>query len=85
MSSPLEASLSVLIMSIGSSAAVALGLSPNPNTNKLEKDREMARFNIDLLVVLQQKTKGNLSQEESGLLDQIVSDLQMKFVHFEKA
>lgn len=44
---------------IGSSAAVALGLSPNPNTNKLEKDREMARFNIDLLVVLRPKTKGN--------------------------
>ncbi|MBL7672030.1 MAG: DUF1844 domain-containing protein [Bdellovibrionaceae bacterium] len=84
MSSSLEASISVLVMSIGSSAAVSLGLSPNPQTGKIEKDREMARFNIDLLVVLQQKTKGNLSDDESGLLGNILSDLQMKFVQMEK-
>lgn len=84
MSSSLEASISVLVMSIGSSAAVSLGLSPNPQTGKIEKDREMARFNIDLLAVLQQKTKGNLSDDESGLLGNILSDLQMKFVQMEK-
>ncbi len=84
MNSPLEASISVLIMSIGSSAAVSLGLSPNPQTGKMDKDRDMARFNIDLLVVLQQKTKGNLSEDENGLLSNIVMDLQMKFVQMEK-
>jgi hypothetical protein len=70
MNSPLEASISVLIMSIGSSAAVSLGLSPNPQTGKMDKDRDMARFNIDLLVVLQQKTKGNLSDDEKRFLEQ---------------
>lgn len=85
MNSSLEASISVLIMSIGSSAAVSLGLSPNPQSGKIEKDRDMARFNIDLLVVLQQKTKGNLSEDENGLLSNIVSDLQMKFVQMEKS
>lgn len=85
MNSSLDASISVLIMSIGSSAAVSLGLSPNPQSGKLEKDIDMARFNIDLLVVLQQKTKGNLSPDEGALLDNIVSDLQMKFVQKEKS
>ena len=84
MNSPLEASISVLIMSIGSSAAVSLGLSPNPQTGKMDKDRDMARFNIDLLVILQQKTKGDLSEDENGLLSNIVMDLQMKFVQMEK-
>lgn len=76
----LQASFATLILSIGSSAAMALGLAPNPMTNKTEKDVKMAKFNIDLLKVLQDKTKSNLSKDEAMLLESMIHDLQMKFV-----
>ena len=76
----LEANLSTLILSIGSSAAMALGLAPNPANGKVEKDLKLARFNIDLLVLLKEKTKGNLTADEQRFMDAIVSDLQMKFI-----
>lgn len=76
----LEASFSILTMSIASSAAMALGLAPNPQTGEVSKDKNMARFNIDLLVMLQEKTKGNLNKEETQFLDSVINDLQLKFV-----
>lgn len=76
----LEASFSTLVLSIGSSAAMAIGLAPNPVTGKVEKDLNLARFNIDLLRMLREKTKGNLSTDEQSFLDSIVTDLQMKYV-----
>ncbi|MCC7404861.1 MAG: DUF1844 domain-containing protein [Bdellovibrionales bacterium] len=76
----LEASFSTLILSIASSAAMSLGLAPNPMNNKTEKNLEMARFNIDLLVVLQEKTKNNLADDEKNFLDSVIRDLQLKFI-----
>jgi hypothetical protein len=76
----LEASFSTLILSVGSSAAMALGMAPNPVDGKTEKDLNLARFNIDLLRMLREKTKGNLLADEQKFLDSIISDLQMKFV-----
>jgi hypothetical protein len=75
----MEASLSVLIMSIASSAVMAMGLAPD-HTGQISKDKNMARFNIDLLLVLQQKTKGNLTSDEVQFLDNLINDLQLKFV-----
>ena len=75
----LEANFSTLILSIGSSAAMALGLAPNPMTGATDKDLELARFNIDLLRMLRDKTKGNLSSDEQQFLESIVTDLQMKY------
>lgn len=76
----MEASFSVLIMSIGSSAAMAMGLTPDPQTGKTEVDKNLARFNIDLLALLKDKTKNNLTADEQSFLDAVTSDLQMKFV-----
>ncbi len=76
----IEASFSTLLMSIGSSAAIALGLSPDPTTGKTSTNKEVARFNIDLLKVLETKTKNNLSDEEASFLQHIISDLQLKYV-----
>lgn len=73
-------SFSTLVLSIGSSAAMAMGLAPNPATQKVEKDLDMARFHIDLLVLLKDKTKNNLDAEEQKFLDSMISDLQMRFV-----
>ncbi|MDZ4661849.1 MAG: DUF1844 domain-containing protein [Pseudomonadota bacterium] len=80
MNEEIQASFSTLILSIGSSAAMALGLAPNPSTGKIEKDKGMAKFNIDLLIVLQEKTKNNLSEEEKNFMSSLLSDLQMKFL-----
>jgi hypothetical protein len=76
----LEPTFSTLILSIGSSAAMALGLGPNPVSGKTEKDLDLARFNIDLLRMLRDKTKSNLTAEEQKFLESILTDLQMKFV-----
>ena len=80
-----EASFSTLVLSIGSSAAMALGLSPNPSTGVVEKDIKLARFNIDLLSVLQDKTRNNLNEEEKKFLDFMVSDLQMRFIQAQQS
>ncbi len=79
--SQMEASFSILAMSLASSAAIALGLAPNPQDGKTDKDKNMAKFNIDLLVMLKDKTKGNLSQDEQRFIDSVITDLQMKFVN----
>lgn len=80
MNEKLEASFSVLIMSVASSAIMAMGLAPNPQNGEVTKDKNMARFNIDLLLVLQEKTKGNLTGDEAKFLENLISDLQIKYV-----
>lgn len=80
----LEASFVTLSMSIASSAAISLGLAPDPNTNKIALNTEVARFNIDLLDMLREKTKGNLLKEENDFLERVVADLKLKFVEATK-
>jgi|GEM_PF-633745 len=76
----LEATLSLLFMSIASNAMMAMGLTADPQNSKSEIDKNMARFNIDLLVLLKEKTKNNLNTEETNLIEEILQDLQIKFV-----
>jgi hypothetical protein len=76
----LEATFSTLVISIASSAVVNLGLEKNPQTNKIEKNLPVAQYSIDLLVLLRDKTKNNLSDAEKNYLDAIIQDLQMKFI-----
>ena len=59
---------------------VLLGETPNPYTNKKEEDVEAVRNIIDILSMLEQKTKGNLSGEESQLLESVLYELRMKFM-----
>lgn len=79
-----EATFSVLVTSIASAAAMSLGIAPNPNTGKTEPDRAMAKFNIDLLTVLKEKTKNNLSEDEQHLINHLLQDLHLKFVQMNK-
>lgn len=76
----LEATFSTLVISIASSAIVNLGLEKNPQTNKIEKNLEMAQYSIDLLILLREKTKNNLTESEKNYLEAIIQDLQIKFV-----
>jgi hypothetical protein len=78
--SKLEADFNTLIISIASSVVLSLGLEKNPQTNQFEKNIDIARYNIDLLLILKEKTKGNLSTHEENYLNAIITDLQLKFV-----
>jgi hypothetical protein len=61
-------------------AMIFLGDVPNPVTNLIDRNLEQAKFIIDTLAVLREKTKGNLSAKESNLLNSSIYELQMKFV-----
>jgi hypothetical protein len=79
--SDLPVSFITVLMSFASAAVFALGLEKNPHTNQIEKDLDVARFNIDMLKLMKEKTKGNLTGEEAQFLDMAINDLQMKFVY----
>lgn len=69
-----------LVMMLATSAMQQMGKLVNPATQKAEMNLEGAQVTIDMLVMLQQKTKGNLDTEEQGLIDQSVSSLQLTYV-----
>ena len=80
----LPVTFSTLVLSLASSAVLAMGLEKNPQTQQVEKDLDLASFNIDMLKLLKDKTKNNLSSEEQQFLDSVVGDLQLKFVYVTK-
>jgi len=77
-------SFSDLVLSLAASAQIHLGVSTSPFSGKVEKDLPQAAQNIDLLGVLAEKTRGNLTQEEGQLLEAILADLRMRFVEESK-
>jgi hypothetical protein len=73
------------ILSIGSSVLVHLGDAPHPETGKpMEKNLPLAHQSIDILSMLQLKTRGNLNDEEAKLLDQLLLDLKLRYVEASK-
>ena len=70
-----------LVLSLGSSAIVHLGEAPDPTTGqKVPPDFDMAQQSIDLLAMLEEKTRGNLTEDERKFLDGMLFDLRMLFV-----
>ena len=75
-----EASFELLISTFVTEAMVALGQFPHPGTGEIEADPEHAKFAIDMLEVIAEKTKGNLDpMEEQGIKD-ILHQLRMAFI-----
>jgi hypothetical protein len=73
-------SFSSFIFSLSSSAFVGLGAIPDPNSGKVEKNLSLVKQTIDLLGVLREKTRNNLTQEEETLFDHLLYDLRMSYV-----
>ena len=73
-------SLSVFLTSLGYQTLMSLGELPHPETKEHSLDLEAAKETIDLLVLLESKTRGNRTPEEDELLKHLLPDLQMKFV-----
>jgi hypothetical protein len=75
-----EISLSSFLFSLSSSALVGLGAIPDPNTGKVEKNLPLVKQTIDLLGLLRDKTRNNLTAEEEALFDHLLYDLRMAYV-----
>jgi hypothetical protein len=68
------------VLSLGSSALMHLGDVERPQSGSVEKDLPMAKHTIDLLSMLQSKTKGNLTAQEDKLLESLLFDLRLRYV-----
>jgi len=75
-----EVNFSTFILSIGSSALVQLGEVPDPESGQMMENLLAAKHSIDILSMLQEKTKSCLENDEQQLLDTLLYDLRMKYV-----
>ena len=73
------------ILSLSHSALMHLGEAPHPEDNQVRTSLPLAKQTIDLLGLLEEKTKGNLTGEEERLITQILFDLRMRFVEKSKS
>ncbi|MBI5574108.1 MAG: DUF1844 domain-containing protein [Elusimicrobia bacterium] len=69
-----------LVFSLSAAAMQQMGKISNPITNKIEKNLEQAKVSIDIIEMLVEKTKGNLTVEENKFITSTLSDLQLNFV-----
>ena len=74
------ASFMNFLMSIASNAASALGMMEHPVTHEREVDLELGKHWIDVLGMLERKTKGNLHKQEGQVLESLLRDLRMQYV-----
>ncbi len=72
------------VLSVASAAMMGMGLAPRPDTGKQQLDLEVAKQNISLLEMIQQKTKNNLTPDEEKLLDRVLFEVRTKFVEVSK-
>jgi hypothetical protein len=79
-----EASFPLFISSLGMQALMALGEIENPVTKKKETDLPQARYIIDTLQMLQEKTSANATQEEKKMLEEMLYQLRMVYVAKDK-
>ena len=71
-----------LVGVLASQALSGLGMYGDPDTKRIVVDLPASRFAIDLLGVLEEKTKGNLGTEEANELKEVLAELRARFVHF---
>lgn len=75
-----EVNFSTFVFSLSSSALLHFGEVPDPSTGLKKKSLPMAKHTIDILGMLEEKTKGNLTDDEGQLLKNILYDLRMRYV-----
>jgi hypothetical protein len=72
------------VLSLGSSALLHLGEGPDEDGAKPEKNLPLAKQTIDLLAMIQEKTRGNLEAAEEQLLSSLLYDLRIRYVDAQK-
>lgn len=76
-----QLTFTAFVLSLASSAAIHFGDLPDPiSGDKAEPNLEGASQMIEILALLEQKTRGNLTAEERQLLEQVLYELRMRFV-----
>jgi hypothetical protein len=75
-----EITFTNLIFSFSTSVLIQLGEVQDPLTKKIDKNLPLAKQTIDLIGMLKEKTKGNLTPEEEKLIDSVLYDLRMRYV-----
>lgn len=81
---PRPLDFSALILSLANTALFQLGFIRTPESDEVEKDLQGARQTIDLLGLLEQKTRGNLTEQEEKVLKDTLFQLRMAFVEASK-
>lgn len=74
------ADFTTLVNSLATQVVMAMGGVEDPETKKRYVDLDLGKFHIEILAILQEKTKGNLTDEESALLDRVLYELRMSYV-----
>ena len=77
---PPEPDFNFFVTTLALQASIFLGAIPNPATNKKEEDFTQAKFIIDTLGMLKEKTKGNLNPHEADLLENVLYELRMQYI-----
>ena len=80
-----EVTFSSFLLSLSTSALMHLGEVPDPVTKKVDKSLALAKQSIDMLGMLKEKTKGNLSADEEKLMDHLLADLRWRYVRERKS
>jgi hypothetical protein len=75
-----EMNFSSFILSLSTSALMHLGEVPDPVTQKVDKSLPLAKQSIDLLGMLREKTRGNLTPDEEKLIDHLLTDLRWRYI-----
>ena len=76
-----ELSFTAFVLSLASSAAIHFGDLPDPSSGqRVDPDLEGASQMIDILVLLEQKTRGNLTLEERQVLEQVLYELRVRYI-----
>ncbi len=75
-----EINFITFVISLSSQAMLCFGDFPDPVTRKTEKNLPLAKQTIDILSMLQEKSKGNLNPEEHQLLENVLYELRMRYI-----
>ena len=79
------ANFETLVSTMVSQALFAMGAIPDPSTGQRMQHLDLARFHIDMLGVIEEKTKGNLTEEEKTMLSQTVYELRSRYIQLSAA
>ncbi len=77
-------SFSTFILGLASTALIHLGEAPDPETGQRTPNGDLAKQSLDLLDLLERKTKGNLTPDEQRLFQSLLTDLRLKYVNLNR-
>lgn len=77
---PPEPDFGFFVTTLALQASISLGAATNPATAKIEENLPQAKFIIDTLAILREKTEGNLTKEEGDLLENVLYELRMQYI-----